>query len=168
MRRPSGTLQAFCSRGRSAGPDAAELVGEGVGEEVDPVEVVGDLPASAELAAPSADGALGVSVVPGGPWRECPEGDAALLELLFELGPELRSAVDLDNPCPSGQGVESSIAGPRSVFGEGLAGLTDCRPPAGLPFGPCTGCPAGRERPEIELRVRKEKAAAPLGRGGLG
>ena len=81
------------------GPGAVELVGEGVDGEVDPVEVVGDLPASVELAAPCSDRALDIPVGLGGSRREHPEGDAALSALPLELGlTEFRHMLDWPRP----------------------------------------------------------------------
>ena len=97
--------------------DAVELVGEGVDEAVDFVQVVGDVPASVEFAAPGSDRPLDGSIELGGSRWETPEFDAELLALLLKLGSELGAAVDLD-----GFDGERHPAGDLFVSLRGVAG----------------------------------------------
>ena len=123
LRNSWGVLQP----GERWGPGAVELVGEGVDEEVDPVEIVGDLPASVDLAAPYSDGALDVPIKLRGSRREHPEGDAAP-----------RGAAQ---PVPSLGSADGSAVSRRrnSAAGRGRTRLR-LRNPAGTPTRP----PAGR------------------------
>ena len=77
-------------------PCVIEAMGKVVDAELEVLEAGGEVFDAVELVAPRALGSFDVAVELGSLRRQDEEAQAAPLAGLFELGPELRSAIDLD------------------------------------------------------------------------
>ena len=103
-----------------AGLEYVELVGEGADPSVDALEVVGGkLPCGVELVALGAVVALDVAVELGRSGRQFEELDAAPCAFGLEVGLELRSAIDLDDPDGEGHVGLELVEEPLGVVSAG-------------------------------------------------